>query len=98
MGKTVRGLVLAGLLSVTALVSASWMAEPASSAPTIGPLIFSTEMTADFQPAGAYGIDFPADNNGVWVTFTFSDLPAGSGLSRIVRFEGSDYNYDSDTY
>jgi hypothetical protein len=90
--------VLAGLLSVTALVSASGMAEPASSAPTIGPLTFSSGMTADFQPAVAYGIDFPADNDGVWVTFTFSDLPAGSAIHRIVRFEGDDYNSDEDPY
>lgn len=87
-----------GLLSASALVSASWMTEPVSSAPAVGPMTFSTDMTTDFQPAGAYGIDFPSDNNGVWVTFSFSDLPAGSGLTRIVRFEGSDYNYDSSTY
>lgn len=98
MRNTVRGLVLVVLLAVSAVVSASWMSEPASSATAVGPITFSTDMTTDFQPAGFYGIDFPAENNGVWVTFTFSDLPPGSGLTRIVRFEGEDYNYDSDLY
>jgi hypothetical protein len=55
-------------------------------------------MTAGFEPAGQIGIEFPGGNNGIAVTFSYSDLPPGSGLTRIVRFNGEDYNWESDTH
>jgi hypothetical protein len=82
--------VLAGAIALLGLLVAG---STAAQAP-VGPLTFSSEMTDGFEPAGDVGIDFPSDNNGVYVTFTYSDLPQGSNLSRIVRVDGQDYNWD----
>jgi hypothetical protein len=58
---------------------------------------FTSHATNGGEPAGAR-IDFPRDNNGVWVTVDYENLPAGSTLTRIVRFNGDDYNWDSSKY
>jgi hypothetical protein len=81
---------LAGAIALLGLLVAG---STAAQAP-IGPLTFSSEMTEGFEPAGTVGADFPSDNNGVYVTFTYTDLPQGSTLSRIVRVDGQDYNWD----
>ena len=81
---------LAGILALLGLL----VAEPTTAQGPVGPLTFSSEMTAGLEPAGHVGVAFPSDNNGVYVTFTFSDLPQGSKLSRIVRVDGEDYNWD----
>jgi len=72
------------------------VAKPAEAAAQIGTLQFSTDMTSQFMPGGTTAIEFPGDNKGIFVTFTYQDLPAGSGVSRIVRFNGDDYNFDDD--
>jgi hypothetical protein len=82
--------VLTGAIALLGLVVAG---STAAQAP-VGALTFSSEMTEGFEPAGTVGMDFPSDNNGVYVTFTYSDLPQGSNLSRIVRVDGQDYNWD----
>ena len=98
MGGKARYLVLAGLVSISVLASSSALPQPVSAAPTVSNLTFSTAMTADFQPAGEQGIYFGRDNPGVYVTFTYNEMPGGGGLSRIVRFGGSDYNFDDKPY
>jgi hypothetical protein len=82
--------VLTGAIALLGLVVAG---STAAQAP-VGPLTFSSEMTEGFEPAGTVGLAFPSENNGVYVTFTYSDLPQGSMLSRIVRVDGQDYNWD----
>jgi hypothetical protein len=91
-------LTLAGVLAVAALLQGPLMAKPAEAAAQVGPLVFSTDMSDQYVAGGNVGIEFGGDNNGVFVTFNFKDLPPGSNLSRIVRFDGEDYNYDSDTF
>ena len=81
---------LAGVLVLLGLLGAG---STAAQAP-VGPLTFSSEMTAGLEPAGHVGIAFASDNNGVYVTFPYSELPQGSNLSRIVRVDGEDYNWD----
>ena len=87
-------LLTVAAVSVAVLANQGFAPEPVTAQAAVGPLTFSSEMTADFQPAGQVGIYFPSDNNGVFVTFPFSNLPPGSSLGRIVRWEGSDYNFD----
>jgi hypothetical protein len=94
MIKRVALLVTVAALSVAVLANQGLAPEPATAQAAVGPLTFSTEMTGDFKPAGQVGIEFPADNNGVFVTFPYSNLPAGASIGRIVRWEGSDYNFD----
>jgi hypothetical protein len=81
---------LAGMLALLGLL----VAGPTAAQAPVGPLTFSSEMTAGLESAGHKGIAFASDNNGVYVTFTYSDLPQGSTLSRIVRLDGEDYNWD----
>src|SRR5437016_13119802 len=88
-----------GVLSVVTLVSGPPGIRTADAAGTVGPLTFSTQVTGDNQPAGDVGIEFSEDNSGVFVTFSFENLPAGTKLTRIVRFNNTDdYNWDSDRY
>ena len=98
MRRKAQYLALAGLLSVGVLVGDSSAVRPAAAAASVSALTFSTEMTTAFEPAGLQGVYFGSDNNGVWVTFTYTDLPPGSQLTRVVRFGTEDFNYDSDTY
>jgi hypothetical protein len=81
---------LAGAVALLGLL----VAGPTAAQAPIGPFTFSSAMTEGFEPAGTVGVDFPSDNNGVYVTFTYTDLPQGSSLSRIVRVDGQDYNWD----
>jgi hypothetical protein len=53
---------------------------------------------SSFEPTGNVGTDFPGHNDGVWVTFAYQDVPPGSVLTRLVRFGGTDYNWDNDQY
>ena len=85
-----------GLLSTAAVLNGALAPRPADAAAQIAPLTFSSEMTDKFEPVDAR-IEFSGDNNGVFVTFTFTDLPPGK-LTRIVRFNGEDYNWDSDQH
>jgi len=87
-------LVLAGVLAGTLALLGLLVAGPTAAQAPVGPLTFSSAMTAGLEPAGRMGVAFPSDNDGVYVTFTFSGLPQGSNLSRIVRVDGEDYNWD----
>jgi len=88
-----------GVLSVVTLVSGPPGIRTAEAEGTISQLTFSTQITGDNQPAGDVGIEFSEDNDGVIVTFSFENLPPGTQLSRIVRFNyNDDYNWDSDRY
>src|SRR3954470_13156900 len=87
-------LALAGVLAGTLALLGLLVAGPTAAQAPVGPLTFSSEITAGLEPAGHVGSAFASDNNGVYVTFTFSDLPQGSNLSRIVRVDGEDYNWD----
>jgi hypothetical protein len=82
------------------LAAASPLATPRVEAvPQITDLQVSSAMNkSDYEPAGDVGTEFPDHNDGLFVTFAYQDLPAGSTLTRIVRFEGSDYNWDSDQF
>jgi hypothetical protein len=91
-------LTLVGALAVGALLQGPLMAKPAEAAGQVGPLQFSTEMTSQFMPGGTTAVEFPGDNKGIFVTFSFQGLPPGSNLSRVVRFNGDDLNFDSDTF
>ncbi|MCC7104584.1 MAG: hypothetical protein IT307_05525 [Chloroflexi bacterium] len=64
----------------------------AQGGPGVGALTFSSGMTSQFLPDNA-AIEFDSDNDGVYVTFEYFNMPAGATLSRIVRFEGEDYNF-----
>lgn len=67
--------------------------------PQITDLHISSAMSrSGYQPGGDVGTDFPGHNDGLFVTFAYQDLPPGSTVTRIVRFEGSDYNWDDDQY
>ena len=79
---------LAGILALLGLL----VAGPTAAQAPVGPLTFSSEITAGFD--GHAGVAFARDNNGVYVTLTYSGLPQGSNLSRIVRVDGEDYNWD----
>src|ERR1041384_4879212 len=87
-----------GVLSVASLTGGSLLPRQADAAPSISGLTFSTDMNDKFEPTGTIGPEFDGGNHGVAVTFTYTDLPGGGGLSRIVRFNGEDYNFDSDTF
>src|SRR5919201_4663593 len=91
-------LALVGVLSVAALMTGPLSVGPADADAQIFGLKVSTGMSDKFEPTGDVGIEFAGDNNGVFVTFAYRDLPSGSGLSRIVRFNGDDYNWDDDLY
>lgn len=64
---------------------------------TVSALQFASHVTDKSEPIDPR-IDFPQDNHGVWVTFDYANLPAGSRLTRIVRFDGDDFNWDGDQY
>jgi hypothetical protein len=73
--------------------------DQAEAAPQVSNLAVSTEMGANFTPAGRVAIEFNQDDNdGVFVTFEYKDLAPGSKLTRIVRFNGDDYNWDNSRY
>lgn len=91
-------LALVGVLAVAALTALWPPARPADAQAQVSGLTFSSEITTNAEPAGQIGIEFPGDNNGVWVSFTFQNLSAGTTGARIVRFNESDFNYDSDFY
>jgi hypothetical protein len=97
MGMVRRIALLGMVVGLTALVLGRGPSAPqsAEAAAQISGLTFSSDMTSDLQPAGQVGVQFSGDNNGVAVTFTFTDLPPGSGLSRIVRLNGEDHNWDA---
>ena len=63
----------------------------------IATLQFAARVTDSLEPHGPR-IEFPRDNDGVWVTFDYTNLSTGSRLTRIVRFNGDDFNWDSDQY
>jgi hypothetical protein len=87
-----------GVLSAAMLASGPLAPQSANAAASISALKFSSDMTSGFDPSGTIAPEFDGANNGVAVTFTYTDLPAGSSLSRIVRWNGEDYNWDSDLY
>lgn len=95
----IRMLTAALVAGVTILVlTVGPLAPPKADAQApIGPLTFSSAMNDRFEPIDPR-IEFPSDNNGVFVTFSYQNLPPGSHLSRVVRFNGEDYNYDSQRY
>jgi hypothetical protein len=72
---------------------AAQAAGPAS----ISSLQFASHVSNKGEPAGSR-IEFSRDNDGVWVTFDYANLPAGSKLTRIVRFNGDDYNWDGNQF
>ena len=90
-------LAFVGLLSATILTGSTGLVQTALAAPTVGPLKFGEAMNESYQLTSE-GIYFSGDNNGVFVSFEFRDLPQGSKLSRIVRLNGEDYNWDSDVF
>src|SRR3989442_11095150 len=88
-----------GVLSVAMLMSGFLNAPTAQAEGTISPLTFSSQITSAGQPTGDVGIEFGSDNNGVWATFSFENLPPGTQLHRVVRFNyNDDFNWDSDTF
>ena len=87
-----------GLLTAVSTMNGSWGPGALGAEAQIGQLVFSTGINDRAEPTGDVGIEFPGDNDGVYVTFTFGDLPSGGSLGRIVRFNGEDFNYDGDVY
>jgi hypothetical protein len=96
MRKRLLFFALLGLLSVAVSTSSS-LVQTASAAPQVGPLRFSEAINDRFEPQGE-AVYFSGDNNGVYVTFEFRDLPPGSNLNRIVRLNGDDYNFDNEVF
>jgi hypothetical protein len=94
MNSKSRLLGLAALPLAALLLLGPPAAPPASAAGSIGPLTFSTDATDKWQPSGRVAINFSDDNNGVFVTFDFFNMTPGSRLSRIVRLNGEDFNWD----
>jgi hypothetical protein len=90
-------LTLTGLLSLVIVATSSSLIQTALAAPTVGPLQFSEAINERLEPQGT-SIYFPESNNGVFVTFEFRDLPPGTKLSRIVRVNQQDYNYDNPVF
>jgi hypothetical protein len=82
---------------VPAVVPAQAPPVQAGAPATISALQFASHVTDKSEPIDPR-IDFPQDNHGVWVTFDYANLPAGSRLTRIVRFDGDDFNWDGDQY
>jgi hypothetical protein len=96
----VSRLLLLGLVSVLSaalLLNGPLGPKAADAAPTVSNLAFSSGMTDDFRPVDQR-IEFGSDNDGVFVTFDFQDLPKNSGMTRIVRVNHADYNWDNDVY
>jgi len=91
-------LALVGALTVATLLNGRRSSQPADAAAQFSNLRFSTEMTGDFRPAGQTGIEFSSDNNGIFVTFRYTGLEPGTVLSRVVRVNGGEYNYDKDPF
>jgi hypothetical protein len=90
---------LVGGLAALLAAASPLVTLPAEADPQITDLHVSSAMTAPgYEPAGEVGTDFPGHNHGVFVTFAYQDLPPGSTVTRIVRFGGSDYNWDSDQF
>jgi hypothetical protein len=58
---------------------------------------FASHVSKNGEPTDPR-IEFSRDNDGVWATFDYANLPAGSKLTRIVRFNGDDYNWDNGQY
>src|SRR5437868_690900 len=90
-------LAAVGVLSVATVMSGTLAARPAEADGQIGSLQFSESVGPNSEAVNPR-IEFDGDNNGVFVSFAYSGLPAGSGLSRIVRLNGEDYNWDNDTF
>ena len=88
-----------------ALVPASMFADPPSQGRTaqaggpagISTLQFASHVTDEGEPVDPR-IEFSRDNDGVWVSFDYTNLPAGSTVTRLVRFNGDDYNWDNNQY
>jgi hypothetical protein len=95
-----RTLLIALLVGVTVVtLSDGWpLVRPAEAEGQIGPISFSTDIDGQNRPTGQVGIEFDSDNNGVAVSFDYFNMPPGTSLTRIVRADGQDYNWDSDTY
>jgi hypothetical protein len=64
---------------------------------SISLLKFASQVTNKGEPAGSR-IEFPRDNDGVWVSLDYANVPAGSKLTRVVRFNGDDYNWDGNQF
>jgi hypothetical protein len=90
--------LIGGLAALLAMVSP--LATPRVEAdPQITDLQVSSAMAVPgYEPTGDVATDFPGHNDGLYVTFAYQDLPPGSSVTRIVRFEGSDYNWDSNQF
>jgi hypothetical protein len=89
----------AGALVAAAVLLYAPLVEQADAAPQVLNLVVSTGIGDNFTPRGEVGISFKTtDNDGVFVTFEYKDLAPGSKLTRIVRFNGDDYNWDSSRY
>jgi hypothetical protein len=97
MNKRLLFVALIGLLSLVVVSISSSLIQTVSAAPQVGPLRFSEAVNERLEPQGE-SIYFSSSNNGVYVTFDFRDLPRGTQLHRIVRWEDSDYNYDSPVF
>lgn len=85
---------LAGTLSAVVLFAAPAVTPQASAGGTISLLSFSTSVNDKWEPTGRVGINFSENNDGIFATFSFQDLSPGSRVSRIVRLNGEDYNWD----
>jgi hypothetical protein len=97
MNKRLLFVALIGLLSLVVVSTSSSLIQTVSAAPQVGPLRFSEAVNERLEPQGE-AIYFSSGNNGVYVTFDFRDLPRGTQLHRVVRWEGSDYNYDNPVF
>ncbi len=89
---------LVGVLSVTTLMTGSLTARPAEAQAQIVSITFAEGVNERGEPVGQTGIEFPGDNNGVWVIVRYRGLPQGARITRIVRFNGDDYNWDESPY
>jgi hypothetical protein len=82
---------------VAAVMPAQSRPVQASGPVSISSLQFASHVTNKGEPAGSR-VEFSRDNEGVWVTFDYANVPAGSKLTRIVRFNGDDYNWDGNQF
>src|SRR5687767_3194202 len=71
--------------------------ETASAAMMVGPLYITSAVDANGRGVDSR-IEFYEDNDGFWVVVPYSDLPPGTVLTRVVRFGGTDFNWDSDQF
>jgi hypothetical protein len=97
MRRVKHGLLVV-VLGLVALASNGAQSEQsASAAMMVGPLVSTSGVAENGQPVDQR-IEFGSDNNGFWVIVPFTDLPRGTVLSRVVRNNGSDFNWDNDMY